>query len=117
MMSASEAISVGSAVRITTRAPPSLSPGTGLAIVHRRLDARAPRAPADLGIGDVVLERRHLLGLGIARPESLRAAKVGDAGVGRDARAGEDDDAPRGIDPAAGSCDGALEVTQSRRRI
>jgi len=67
-----------------------------------RLQPAAPCAPAHLGIGDVVLDGRHLLGLGVLRPHALRAAEVGDAGVGRDACAGENDDAARVVDEAAG---------------
>jgi len=82
----------------------------GLAIVHGRLEARPPRALADLRIGDVVLDRRHFLGLGIARPETLRPSEVRDAGVRRDAGAGQDDDASRAVDPAADEGKRALQV-------
>src|SRR5262249_15316579 len=82
----------------------------GLAIVHRRFEPGAPGALAHLGIGDVVLDGRHLLGLRIARPETLRAAKIWNAGVGRDAGAGQRDDPSRGVDPAADGGEGTLQV-------
>ena len=52
-------------------------------------------------IGEVVLDRRLLLGGRVARPHALRAAEVGDARLGRDAGAGEHDDAARGVDAPA----------------
>ena len=85
-------------------------PGVGLPVVNGHLQPAAPRALAHLGIGDVVLDRGHLLGLRVLRPHALGAAKIRNAGVGRDAGAGEDDDTPRGVDPAANGGEGRLQV-------
>src|SRR4051794_9806767 len=75
--------------------------GVRLGRPGRRIEARAPGGLPHLGIGEVVLDRRLLLGGGVARPHALRAPEVGNAGIGRDAGAGEDDDAARGVDAPA----------------
>ena len=51
-------------------------------------------------VGHVVLDVREALGLRVLRPDALRAAEIGDAGLGRDARAGQRDDARAGADQA-----------------
>src|SRR3989442_11974229 len=61
-------------------------------------------------MGDVVMERGHLLGLRVPRPDSLWAAKVGNAGVRRDAGAGEHEDAASRRDPAADGLDRVHQV-------
>src|SRR5262245_51848347 len=71
----------------------------------RRVEPALPRVLAHLGIGDVVLQGRLLLGLGILRPDALRPAEVGNAGIGRDAGAGERHQAPGLFDPAANAID------------
>jgi hypothetical protein len=48
-----------------------------LAAVDVHLDPHPPRALAHLGIGHVMADRRHLLGLGILGPQPLRPAEVG----------------------------------------
>ncbi len=58
-----------------------------------------PRAAAYRRVGDVVLERRQLLGLGVAGPDALRAAEVRHPRVGGNASAGERRDAPDAVRP------------------
>ena len=72
--------------------------GVRLGAPGRRVEARAPGRPPHLGFGEVVLDRRLLLGRRVLRPHAARPAEVGDAGLGRDAGAGEDDDAPGRVD-------------------
>src|SRR5206468_1984664 len=72
---------------------------------RRRVEPALPCPLADLGIGDVVLQRRLLLGLGILRPDALRPPEVGNAGVRRDAGARERHHAPGLLDPAANEID------------
>ena len=66
----------------------------------------------DLGVGHVVLDRRLLLGLGVLGPHAVGTPEVGDAAVGRDAGAGEDDDAlgRRLVDPLPHPLDGVVQV-------
>src|SRR5262249_3671166 len=71
----------------------------------RRVEPALPRVLAHLGIGDVVLQGRLLLGLWILRPDALRPAEVGNAGVRRDAGAGERHQTPGLFDPAANAID------------
>src|SRR5262249_59472322 len=71
----------------------------------RRVEPALPRVLAHLGIGDVVLQRRLLLGLGVLRPDALRPAEVGNAGVRRDAGPGERHQAPGLLDPAVNAID------------
>ncbi len=80
-------------------------PGVGLGRPRRRVEPALPRELTDLGVGHVVLERRHLLGLGVLGPDALRAAKIRDARLGGDAGAGERHDLAGGVDPAAGRRD------------
>ena len=63
--------------------------GVGLGGEVGRIEAAPPGALADFSVGHVVLEGGHLLGLGVLGPHALRAAEVGDAGIGGDAGAGE----------------------------
>jgi len=86
-------------VRVTTR---------GGLVGHG--EARLPGAGADLGVGHVVLQRGHLLGFGVLRPQPLRAAEVRDPRVGRDAGAGQDGHARGGVDEGAGTVDGSFEI-------
>jgi hypothetical protein len=74
----------------------------------RRSRATIARCPAlgsaclpDLGIGQVVLQRRRLLGARVLRPNALRPAEIGDPGVGGDARTGEHHDLLRPVDQAS----------------
>ena len=55
-----------------------------------------PGLPADVGVGDVVLQRETSPAARVPGPNALRAAEVGDAGVGGDPRAGENRD-PLGV--------------------
>ena len=59
---------------------------------RRIVEPAAPRPPADVGVGEVVLDRRQLLGLRVLRPHPVRAAEVRDPRIGRDPRAREHDD-------------------------
>jgi hypothetical protein len=52
-----------------------------------------------------VLDGAGLLGLGVARPDPVAAAEVGDAAVGRDSRTGQGDDRPGLGDPLRRSLD------------
>src|SRR6185436_20318390 len=63
-----------------------------------------------LGIGEVVVDVGHLLGERIFRPQPLRAAEIRDARIGGDARAGEHDNSPRCIDPAADLIDHGIWI-------
>src|SRR6186713_1646807 len=74
-------------------------PGVGPCRPRRARHAVLPRELPHLAVGEVVVDVGHLLGERIPRPQPLRAAEIGDAGVGRDARAGEDDDALGRVDP------------------
>jgi hypothetical protein len=67
--------------------------GIWIALLRGAGELHLPGAAAHLGVAHVVLDRRHLLGLGILRPQTLRSAEVLDTGVGRDARSGQDRDA------------------------
>ena len=71
-----------------------------------------PREPAHLRVGEVVLQRRRLLGRRVLRPHPVRPAEVGDARVGRDAGAGEHGDALGLGDPLPS----ALESSTDRRQ-
>src|SRR5690606_8489183 len=73
----------------------------------RVLQPASPRGLADLGVGQVVLDRGLLLGSRVARPYALRAAEVGDARLGGDAGAGERHHAVGGVYPLADAFDGA----------
>ncbi len=63
------------------------------------VDPRAPRRAPNVGLVDVVLQVRRLLGGRILRPEPVRTTEIGDPTVGRDARAREHDDAIGVVDP------------------
>ena len=67
-------------------------------------------------IGEVVLQRRRLLGRRVLGPHALRPAEVGDAGVGRDPGAGQDGDPLGVVDPAAHGVEARHTSVQSRRR-
>src|SRR3989449_7845283 len=67
----------------------------------RAAEAVLPGCLAHLRIAEVAMNVRHLLGERIPGPDALRAAEVGDAGVGGDARPGERDDALRLAHPGA----------------
>ena len=55
--------------------------GVGLGSERRVGGALAPRLSPDLRIGEVVLDRRHLLRRRVLRPHALRTPEVGDARV------------------------------------
>ena len=74
-------------------------PAFGLRAPRRARQAVLPRGLAHLGIGQVVVDVGHLLGVRILGPHALRAAEVRNARVGRDAGAGEHDDALGVFDP------------------
>ena len=88
-------------------------PGVRLGAPHLGAQPVLPRELPHLGIRHVVLQRRGLLGRGVLRPHAVRAAEVGDAGLGGDARAGEDHDRARVAQPAG---DGVERVGRSRAR-
>ena len=75
--------------------------GVGRRAPGRVMEPALPREPANLGIRHVVGDVRQPFGLGVLRPEALRSAEVGDAGVRRDAGASQCDDARGRIDPVA----------------
>src|SRR5437879_4028133 len=74
-------------------------------------EARVPGFPSDLGIGDVVVDVGELLRLRVLRPQSLRAAKIRNPGLGGDAGAREDHDARGALDPRADGGDGRFKET------
>src|SRR5216683_6797540 len=76
-------------------------PGVRLRAEVGRVEPVAPRALSDLPIGEVVFQGGHLLGFGVPGPHALRAAEVGDAGVGGDPGAGEGHHGARLGDPLA----------------
>ncbi len=84
----------------------SLPTGIGSAV--------APRLPADVGFGEVVLERRRLLGAGVLGPDTLGAAEVGDARIGGDPCSGEDRDPIGLVDPPTHGVQ--VGVGRSRRK-
>ena len=69
--------------------------GVGLGVEERRRETVLPRSPPHLRVPHVDVDRRPLLCVGVLRPHTLGAPEVGDARVGRDAGAGQHDDAPR----------------------
>ena len=77
-------------------------PAFGVAAAGRAAQAGLPRRPADLGVAEVGAQGAGPLGGGVLRPHAVRATEVGDAGVGRDAGAGQHGDRPGrgGVDPA-----------------
>src|SRR2546425_130365 len=68
-------------------------PGVRLGAPGFVVGAGTPRANADLPVANVVLERGHLLGLGVLRPDPLGTSEVRYPRLGRDAGPGQDDDA------------------------
>src|SRR5258708_20606580 len=71
---------------------------------------------SDLGIGDVVMDVGELLRLRVLRPQSLRAAKIRNPGLGGDSGAGEDHDALGVLDPYTDGGDPRLRRAHSRAR-
>ena len=67
-------------------------PGVRLAPEQLTAGPVAPHLTAVLGVVHVVLDGRLALGRRVLGPEALRAAEVGDARLGRDPGAREDDD-------------------------
>src|SRR5204862_6289810 len=61
----------------------------GLRLPGGMVEAALPRGSAHLGIGEVVMDVGELLGERILGPHALRSAEVGNAGVGGDAGAGQ----------------------------
>src|SRR5437899_10325669 len=80
-------------------------PGVGLGLPRGRLEPTPPGARADVGVGEIVLERRELFGAGVPGPHALRPAEIGDAGVGGDPGARQRHDAFGLVDPAADGLD------------
>src|SRR2546426_6820152 len=80
-------------------------PGVGLGLPRGRLEPTPPGARADVGVGEIVLERRELFGAGVPGPHALRPAEIGDAGVGGDSGARQRHDAFGLVDPAADGLD------------
>ena len=73
-------------------------PTVGLGVPQGRSEASLPGATAQVGVRDVGLQRRRLLGLGVLGPDAFGPTKVRDTRLGRDPRAGQDDDAPGLLD-------------------
>ena len=76
-------------------------PGPWLRRPRGVMEPPLPGELPHLGIGHVVVDVREPLGFRVLRPDALRAAEVGDAGVGRDAGARQRDDARGTADPVA----------------
>src|SRR5688500_3718776 len=74
-------------------------PGVRLRGPGRARHAVLPGELPHLGVREVVVDVGHLFCERILGPQALRAAEVRDAGVGGDAGAGQDDDAPGGVNP------------------
>src|SRR5947209_20361539 len=77
--------------------------GIGLGIPPRMRKAALPSQLADLRIGHVIANVGELLGLGILRPNTLRAAKIRDARVRGDAGPSQHHDTLGLFNPLAGS--------------
>src|SRR5205823_11223080 len=75
--------------------------GVRLRVPRGMLQPALPRGFAHLGIVEVVVDVGELLGERILGPHALRPAEVGNARVGGDAGARENDNAPRDFYPAA----------------
>src|SRR5437667_445645 len=93
-------------------------PVVRLRLPSRRGEPALPRALAYLGIGHIVLQGRLLLGLGVLRPDALRAAEVRDPRVRRDPSPRERHEAlglvdplPDGVDQRASSLATACSTT------
>ena len=86
-------------------------PGVRLGRPGRRAQPVLPRGAAHLRIGEVVLDRRRLLGRRVLRPHPVRPAEVGDARVGRDAGAGEHRHPGGVVHPAARIVEHHLSLT------
>jgi hypothetical protein len=67
----------------------STVPGIGLGRPRGVRTTCLPRAASYVGVGEVVLQRRHPLGRWITSPHAIRTAKVRDSRVRRDARTRE----------------------------
>src|SRR5437667_311189 len=80
-------------------------PVVRLRLPSRRGEPALPRALAYLGIGHIVLQGRLLLGLGVLRPDALRAAEVRDPRVRRDPSPRERHEALGLVDPLPGGVD------------
>jgi hypothetical protein len=108
----------GQSARIGIAAVAQLSPPEQLQVHQREVTAigarlprgmrqsAAPRGLAHLRVGQAVLQCRLLLGGRVGGPYTLRPAKIGDAGIGRDAGPGQYDDARGRGDPGPDDVDG-----------
>jgi hypothetical protein len=67
----------------------------------RMIQTALPGERANLRVRHVVLDAGQLFGGGIGRPQAVRAAEVRNTGFGRNAGAGQRDDARCRIHPAA----------------
>ena len=81
-------VDVGSALELREREVARV----GFAREQLAAGAVAPHVAAVLGVLHVVLDVRLAFGLRVLGPDTLRAAEVGDARLGRDAGAGEHHD-------------------------
>src|SRR3954447_9736961 len=72
-----------------------------------------PCKSAHVHVGEIVLQRRRLLGPGVLRPHTVRAPKIGDAGISGNARAGQHRDLACRVDPTAGP----LEIGADHQHI
>ena len=87
-----------------------LVPGVGQRRPCRRVEAVPPGPAADIGVGHIDVESRELLRFRVFRPDSRRAAEVGDPRVGGDPGPREDDDPPAGADDGPGPVHGVLDL-------
>ena len=90
----------------------SAVPCIGLCLPRGGVQPRLPRRFPHLAIRNVVTNVGHLFGCRVLSPHALRSTKVRNAGVGRDARACQDNHAFGGIYPAMNG----LDVDASTRR-
>src|SRR5688500_5378388 len=79
--------------------------GIGFRVPCRMRQALLPRELAHLRIGHVVVNVREPLGFRVGRPHTLWTSEVRDAGLGRNAGAGQSDDAGGIVNPAADALD------------
>ena len=82
----------------------------GFSLVGECGQLRLPGALSDVGFGQIVLDRGHLLGLWILGPDALGTAEVGNPRIRGDPGAGQHDDAGGFVDPVAGILHDRLRI-------
>ena len=75
--------------------------GVRFGVPRRMVDPPLPGGDADRAVGHVIVDVGEALGRRILRPDTLRPAKIGNAGFSRNAGARQRDDAGSPVDPAA----------------